>query len=269
MKNKLFAVADIHGNKKGVTKALQKANIIDSGLNWCAGKSTLVNLGDACDRGEDSAGVIDLLLKIKKQAETSGGKVHLLWGNHERMVFDGIKNRGWRECWLQNGGFVCIESYCTIMPIDENGKYDYFNPEIPNIIYKYHKEYFDSLEQFVIIDGNLFVHAGVHVKGDLDSLTAGRQLCNNGKLWLWIREQFYDYPNDNFLKNYGVKRIIFGHTPATLYINKDRNSFMTPVEKLNGKLLCIDTGSYHPLGGVCVVELTEDSYRIAGIEYNV
>lgn len=44
---------------------------------------------------------------------------------------------------------------------------------------------------------------------------------------------------------------------------------MVPVEKLNGKLLAIDTGSFTVTGGVCVVELTDDSYRIAGIEYNV
>lgn len=271
MKNRLFAISDLHGNKNGAIRALQKAEIIDADLNWCARTAILVSLGDSIDRGQDSAGVIDLLLKIKKQAALVGGKVILLMGNHCKMLLDARKNGGWRDCWLQNGGFACIESYPEVLKdcVDDNGMINYFDERIPNLIYKHHKEYFDSLEQFVIIGDNLFVHAGVHPQGDLDSLKGNRQNDVNGPSHLWIRDQFYNYHNPNFLKNYGVKRVIVGHTPTQYALKNQKNEKMVPIEKLYGKILMVDCGSYYGNGGVCVVELTDDSYRIAGIEYNV
>lgn len=268
---KLFAVADIHANLYGFKKALNKAGITDENDDWCIKNSTLINLGDIIDRGNNSAGCIDFILKLKKQSKDFNSRVIMLMGNHCKMLLDARKNGGWRDCWLQNGGFACIESYPEVLKdcVDENGMIDYFDERIPSLIYKHHKEYFDALEQFVIIDDNLFVHAGVSPQGDLDSLKGNRQNDVNGPSYLWIRDQFYNYPNANFLKNYGVKRVVFGHTPATKYICKINNEAMKPEVKLGGRLLGIDTGSYYALGAVCVTEILDDlNYRIAGIEHN-
>jgi len=267
--NKLYAVSDIHGNLNGFVLAAVQAGIIDANLNWIAGDSTLVNLGDGIDRGPQSREVIDLLIKLCRQAKEAGGLVKLLMGNHCAMLLDGRTSFGWYDCWIKNGGFNCIESYSFLLA-DKHGEYDYWDQDNAKKIYEYHREYFDALEEFCVIDNNLFVHAGVEPGKTMQHLTDGTDIDYTGsKSHLWIRDQFYRHSSSDFVRdNYGVKRIIFGHSPTTRYILKDENTQMAPVELMNGKLLGLDLGSYYPLGGVGIIKLTETSYELAGIAYN-
>ncbi len=262
--SKLYAFSDIHGNLNCFKSALQQAEIIDNDLNWIAESSTIISLGDVIDRFPDSKGCIDLILKLKKQAKKVGGKVIILMGNHERMLIDARTKLNWAACWVQNGGYQCIDSYLPILTDEEidGASIQYFAHKIA----KYHEEYFDNLEQYAIIDGNLFVHAGVDPRSGIESL--GKQICNEGFSHLWIRKLFYEYPDESFVDRYAVKRIIYGHTP-TFYQTGDKISKMTPIKKLGGKLLGIDIGSYYiENGGICVVELFENDFKIAGISYN-
>ena len=48
-----------------------------------------MSLGDLLDRGAESRKVIDLIMKLQKQAPESGGKVLQVLGNHELMVTTG------------------------------------------------------------------------------------------------------------------------------------------------------------------------------------
>lgn len=260
MRGRLLAVSDIHGCRNKFALALLKSNLIDSELNWIGKDCTLVILGDAIDRGPDSKGVVDLILHIKRQADKIGGSVITLMGNHEKMVIDAAKHKNpntrqsWFNCWMDNGGYQCVQSYYDIFPDEQIEGFDIWNKENPEIIVNYHKEYFDNLLPFVIINDTLFVHAGTDPRSNLEELTKGLQVCNNGATHLWIREQFYNYPNPEFVDKYKVKKIVFGHTPATRYAKKNVSEAMKPEEFLDGKLLGIDTGSNYPLGSVTIVE---------------
>ena len=64
---------------------LQIAKLVDDESNWIGGTCHLVQLGDILDRGDSERSCIDLLFKLRKQAEEAGGKVHVLLGNHEVM----------------------------------------------------------------------------------------------------------------------------------------------------------------------------------------
>jgi hypothetical protein len=44
-----------------------------------------VSLGDLLDRGDDSRKVMDLLMRLQQEATATGGKLHLVLGNHEAM----------------------------------------------------------------------------------------------------------------------------------------------------------------------------------------
>ncbi len=81
----IIVVGDIHGAYSELTTSLQKLNVIDSDLNWQAGKKHFVSLGDMLDRGADSRKVMDLLIKLQQQATKAGGQVHIVLGNHEVM----------------------------------------------------------------------------------------------------------------------------------------------------------------------------------------
>ena len=82
----IFVVGDIHGRYDQVTKLLLKAQIIDDDLNWIAGSSHIVFLGDVFDRGDDVIKVLWFIYNLEEKAKLAGGKVHLVLGNHEIMT---------------------------------------------------------------------------------------------------------------------------------------------------------------------------------------
>jgi hypothetical protein len=86
---RVVAFADVHGAYRDWTTLLQEVGVIDADFNWSGGKTHLVSLGDLLDRGPDSRKVVELLMKLDKQAQQAGGAVHLALGNHEVMVMTG------------------------------------------------------------------------------------------------------------------------------------------------------------------------------------
>ncbi len=87
---KIVAVADIHGDYDNFEKILIGTDLVDENLDWIGGKTHLVQLGDILDRGDEAKEAFDLLMKLEKQAETAGGMVHVLIGNHEEANITGI-----------------------------------------------------------------------------------------------------------------------------------------------------------------------------------
>ncbi len=87
---RIVAVGDIHGSYVGLVEDLRMAGLIDKKQRWIGGESHLVSVGDLVDRGPDSRKVIDFLMKLEKDAEKKGGKVHVLIGNHDAMQVIGL-----------------------------------------------------------------------------------------------------------------------------------------------------------------------------------
>lgn len=85
---RIFVVGDIHGEYDRVLRLLIENRIIDNDSKWNWGKGHLVFVGDIFDRGSKVTEALWLILSLEKQAERSGGKVHLLEGNHEPMIFN-------------------------------------------------------------------------------------------------------------------------------------------------------------------------------------
>src|SRR5574344_1687254 len=92
-----FLISDVHGEYDKMIDALAKAGFDET-------QDTLVMVGDAIDRGQDSENVIDYLLSLSNKI--------LLWGNHEARFLN-----------LLNG--ASIESYdfhnCTTDTIAQLG----------------------------------------------------------------------------------------------------------------------------------------------------
>lgn len=87
--HKVIAIGDIHGAYQRFHDLLTELQLIDEQDNWSGGDTYLVSLGDLLDRGAESRKVIDLVIKLQKQAEKSDGKVIQVLGNHELMVTTG------------------------------------------------------------------------------------------------------------------------------------------------------------------------------------
>ena len=83
----IFVVSDIHGQFDNLVQLLTNAKLIDSNLSWIARRNHLVIIGDIFDRGPDVTRTLWFLHQLEGQAERSGGRLHLLLGNHEIMTF--------------------------------------------------------------------------------------------------------------------------------------------------------------------------------------
>jgi hypothetical protein len=88
--DRIIAVGDIHGDYDNFVMILKSAELVDDKLRWSGGKTHFVQIGDILDRGDHAREVLDLLMRLQKEAEEAGGKVHILLGNHEEMNITGI-----------------------------------------------------------------------------------------------------------------------------------------------------------------------------------
>jgi len=85
-KAKIAAISDIHGQIHILKTLLTKHAITDKAGNWIFNDGHLVITGDIFDRGDNVTEILWFLFELEQQAELSGGKLHLLLGNHEVMV---------------------------------------------------------------------------------------------------------------------------------------------------------------------------------------
>ena len=81
---RVVAIGDVHGAYDRFVNMLRATGLI-KGERWAGGRARLVQTGDVLDRGADSRKVIDLLIKLEREAAAAGGRVHALVGNHEFM----------------------------------------------------------------------------------------------------------------------------------------------------------------------------------------
>ena len=82
---RIVAVSDVHGAYDPLISTFQEAGVIDESLAWNGAETHLVVTGDLLDRGPDSRRVMDLIMRLEREAARAGGQVHLLLGNHEVM----------------------------------------------------------------------------------------------------------------------------------------------------------------------------------------
>ncbi len=83
--SRVVAFGDVHGAYDSLVELLVTVGVIDGELRWRGGDTHLVSLGDLTDRGPDSRKVMDLLRRLQDEARSSGGRVHVVLGNHELM----------------------------------------------------------------------------------------------------------------------------------------------------------------------------------------
>ena len=82
---RLVAIGDVHGDIAALRGALKVAQVIDEADQWVGGATTVVQVGDQLDRGEDERAILHWLEDLATQAKAAGGAVYPLLGNHETM----------------------------------------------------------------------------------------------------------------------------------------------------------------------------------------
>jgi len=86
---RIVAIGDLEGAYEKYLDMLRTAELIDAEGDWIGGRAHLVQLGDIPDRGPNSRAIMDHLMRLERQAQRAGGRVHALIGNHEAMNIEG------------------------------------------------------------------------------------------------------------------------------------------------------------------------------------
>lgn len=87
---RIVAVGDVHGSLESLTLILEEAGIINASGKWVGGSTTFVQVGDLLDRGLYLREVMDLLMRLQREAKRADGEVICMLGNHEGMNLLGL-----------------------------------------------------------------------------------------------------------------------------------------------------------------------------------
>ena len=222
--SRIYAIGDVHGCREQLDALLAR---IRTDAQDHEGDVSLVFVGDLVDRGPDSAGVIDRLLRPFRFAE----QVHAVMGNHEEAmlaVYDGV---GDVKAWLSYGGIETLESY----GIDRS---EQFSPgfdaaaKMHAAIPEAHIEFLRARPDSVQIGDYLFVHAGIRPGVPIDEQSPSDLR--------WIRNEFLASESDH------GATVIHGHTIA-------------PAPQSLSNRVGIDTGCY--AGGPLTAVVLEGNER--------
>lgn len=99
----VYAVGDVHGCRDALSLLLDR---IHADALSISKNARIVLLGDMVDRGQDSAGVIDLVTLPRHRSYLDA-----ILGNHERLMLDFVRDPHRNAGWLELGGFETLRSY--------------------------------------------------------------------------------------------------------------------------------------------------------------
>jgi hypothetical protein len=277
---RIVAIGDVHGDYEQFFEALRSSGAIDTNGNWIGGRAHLVQTGDILDRGPDSRKVMDLLMHLEPQAKAAGGYVHVLLGNHEAMnLYGDLRHVAPGEISAfrdEHSEEVRRKLLPPSSPARPDPRWAAANP--PGLAERraalsltgYYGKWLAGKNAVIKINNTLFVHAGISPKyagrgigeintqirdelRDLSKLYGGIVLDEQGPLWYRgmasADEKELASHVDTVLQNFGVERVVVGHTYA--------NAAITP--RWGGKVVMIDIGlprAYDNLGkmGALIIE---------------
>ena len=106
---RVVVIGDLHGDYDNFVKILKGTGIVDQELHWAAEKTHLVQTGDIMDRYNYAKKILDLLMRLEKEAEVAGGMVHVLLGNHEEINLTGA-------VFNSNSDSITLDQFISFLP---------------------------------------------------------------------------------------------------------------------------------------------------------
>jgi hypothetical protein len=269
---RIVAIGDVHGDVSALRAALRLGGAIDEAGKWVGKSLVVVQTGDQLDRGDDEPQIIDLLARLRGEAQLSGGAVHVLNGNHEVMNvqtdFRYVTPDGFHD--FSGGHPDALHQQLTAnVPLEQRGRTAAFLPggEVARKL---------SVQPIAIqIGDNVFVHGGVleqHLRYGLGRLNRETSAWMAGaptepppsglageRAPIWVRDYSDGTPTadrcaelSRVLHALSAQRMIVGHTVQQQGINS----------ACDGKVWRIDVGLSRFYGAKpSVLEIRGDSVR--------
>lgn len=80
---RVIAISDAHARYGSAEKLLRAYDLIDDHGRWAGGKTLFIVVGDSINKGRKSLKLLDLWIRLQREAERAGGKLVHTLGNHE------------------------------------------------------------------------------------------------------------------------------------------------------------------------------------------
>lgn len=209
---RVYAIGDVHGRSDLLDMLLSTIDADDAARG--AARTTLVFLGDLVDRGPDSAGVVDRLLRLSR----SRANVRFLLGNHEEVFLRAVRgDRKALRFLLKFGGRETVLSYGVSEDQYRDSDFDELAAMIATKVPEEHVAFLSGFEDIIEIGDYAFVHAGVR-----PGVPLAEQSVSDLR---WIRGDFLD------CRESLGKMVVHGHT-----ISNDAD--------ICANRIGIDTGAY-------------------------
>jgi serine/threonine protein phosphatase 1 len=216
--DRLYVIGDIHGRSDLLDRmVIEIARDLETRP---VGASLTVTLGDYVDRGADSRGVLDRLVRNPFPTPLVALK-----GNHESLFAAFLNDASVADHWRRLGGLETLHSYgVPVASLMMGRDYEEAAAGLRAAIPPAHLEFLGSLRTSLSVGRYFMCHAGVRPGVPLE-----RQSEED---LLWIRAEFLSSQ-----ANFG-KIIVHGHTPTESpevlpnRINVDTGAFIT------GRLTC-------------------------------
>jgi hypothetical protein len=252
-----YVTSDPHGHRAVLVDALQGSGLLDAQENWSGGEAELWVLGDLMDRGPDGVGVVDLVMRMQSQAETVGGHVGVVLGNHEVLAL-GMHRYG------LSAGDVDADALSLVLTWEANGG----RLEDQQALTDRHLEWMESLPALVVHDDIVLMHSdttryleyGSDVGAVNDAIAKAVSSDDIDAWWECLRRMTDRYAfaqrggaktAAEFASTFGAARLTHGHS-----IVADLRG-IEPAETDGALLYCdrhvlaVDGGIY--AGGPCLV----------------
>lgn len=216
--DRLFVIADLHGDFQQADRLLRAANVTDGRGDWLplSGKKTwLLQLGDIVDRGPDSLPIYEHFLRLRKSAASAGDAVVNLMGNHELLNL------------CNQFHYVSSDEFINHYDGDRRAMRAVWQPD--GLVGAFIR---DSFEVAVRIDDVVFVHAGLdkgHSKDDFRDLkkqlfasvdegscqTNPGVVGSDGPLWTRKVSKGDCALLEHVLDDQQARVMVVGHTPTS------------------------------------------------------
>jgi len=294
---RIVAIGDVHGDYQRLVELLRAASLVDAKNTWTGGETHLVLTGDAVDRGDHSAQVLDLLMELEPQARKAGGWLHLLIGNHEAMDLYGDLRYVTKDDFAGFQGTNSKELQDRQMraaldglkrdgmpPADENAWRKKYQDEHPlgwvehRLAFQQDGKYGKWLRRqnaIIKINDVIFLHGGISPKyaaltrpeintrvrkelADFSKLAKGIVTDDEGPLWYRGMAQL---PEDDREMADLLPRVLSAHQARHIVIGHTPQLAVTP--RFGGKVIAIDVGLSKPFDGPPAFLLIEDGKYFA------
>lgn len=218
---RVYAIGDIHG-RADLLRRLHLAIAEDAAAKPSA-ENVVIYLGDYIDRGQDSRGVLDLLINGAPQ----GFECVYLSGNHEDFMVRFFEDLKVGSAWINNGGGATLMSYGVGVGkiFDENALKEVQN-KLMAAVPPSHWSFLHDLKTHHIEGDYFFAHAGLRPGVPIDEQRSADLM--------WIREEFLTSEIDH---GYVV---VHGHS-------------INPKAEVLPNRIGIDTGAYATDRLTCLV----------------